>query len=143
MKKRNVPECKAKGSRFTFGGLGVDTCSRDPASGVRNRLQPSAHSRCGRKVAVPMGKVRKSVSFSTCQKMWSCRFARQAWHFVTFDVCEEESVRAAVVAEKLCAFGKSMEKSQKRVFLEVSEDVLMSSCVAGVAGVALCDIRRV
>ena len=36
------PECVAKGSRFTFGGLGVDPCSRDPASGVRNRLQPFA-----------------------------------------------------------------------------------------------------
>ena len=35
-----LPECVAKGSRFTFGSLGVDTCSRDPASGVRNR--PSA-----------------------------------------------------------------------------------------------------
>ena len=33
-----------------------------------------------------------------------------------------------------------MEKPQKRVFLDVSEDVLMSFCVAGVA---LCDIRRV
>ena len=30
-------ECIAKGSRFTFGGLGVDTCSCDPAFGVRNR----------------------------------------------------------------------------------------------------------
>ena len=32
-----------------------------------------------------------------------------------------------------------MEKPQKRVFLDVSEDVLISFCVAGVA---LCDIRR-
>ena len=31
-------------------------------------------------------------------------------------------------------------KPQERVFLHVSEDVVMSSCVAGVA---LCDIRRV
>ena len=59
----------AKGSRFTFGGLGVDLCSRDPAFGVRNRpqpfatvrnrldrLQPSVCDRRGRKVAVPMGK---------------------------------------------------------------------------------------
>ena len=37
-----LPECVAKGSRFTFGGLGVDPCSRDPAFGVRNRLQPFA-----------------------------------------------------------------------------------------------------
>ena len=31
------PERVAKGSRFTFGGLGVDMCWCDPASGVRNR----------------------------------------------------------------------------------------------------------
>ena len=36
-KKIHLCECVAKGSRFTFGGLGVDTCSRDPAFGVRNR----------------------------------------------------------------------------------------------------------
>ena len=136
-----LPECVAKGSRFTFGSLGVDTCSRDPASGVRNRPQPSAHDRREGKVAVPMGKAtktclsrrvrrcahvvlrgrrgtlwhstcvsggmsvrdrpwtkvavpmgkawksHKNVSFSTCQKMCSCRFAWQAWHFVTFDAC--------------------------------------------------------
>ena len=76
-------ECVAKGSRFKFGGLGVETCSRDTASGVRNRL------------------------------------------------------RTAIVAEKLpCLWGKP----QKSVFLDVSEDVLMSFCVAGVA---LCDIRCV
>ena len=34
-----VPQCAAKCSRFTCGGLGVDPCSRDPASGVRNRPQ--------------------------------------------------------------------------------------------------------
>ena len=46
-------------------------------------------------------------------------------------------VCAAVVAEKLpCLTGKR----PKRVFLDVSEDVLMSFCVAGVA---LCDIRCV
>ena len=74
------PECVAKGSRFTFGGLGVDPCSRDPAFGLRNRLQPfatvrnrlqpsatvcnrlqpSVCDRRGRKVAVPMGKVAKT-----------------------------------------------------------------------------------
>ena len=37
-----IPECVAKGSRFTFGGLGVDPCSRDPAFGVRKRPQPCA-----------------------------------------------------------------------------------------------------
>ena len=34
----------------------------------------------------------------------------------------------------------AVEKSQKRDFLDVSEDVVMSFCVAGVE---LCDIRRV
>ena len=44
---------------------------------------------------------------------------------------------ATVVAEKLaCLWGKP----QKRVFLDVSEDVLMSFCVAGVA---LCDTEAV
>ena len=63
---RFFPKCVAKGSRFTFGGLGADPCSRDPAFGVRNRSQqfatvrncpqPFACGRRGRKVAVPMGK---------------------------------------------------------------------------------------
>ena len=77
------PECVAKGSRFTFGGLGVDLCSRDGAFGVRNRpqpsatvcnrlqpfatvcnrLQPSVCDRRGRKVAVPIGKVAKTWTF--------------------------------------------------------------------------------
>ena len=54
-----------------------------------------------------------------------------------FDVCEDESVCAAVGGPKWpCLW----EKPQKRVFVYVSEDVVMSFCVAGVA---LCDIRRV
>ena len=71
-----------------------------------------------------MGEATKNVSFSSCQKMWSCRLVWQAWHFVTFDVCEEECVCAAVVRVKLAC-------------LHVSEDVVVSFCVAGVA---LCDI---
>ena len=35
---------------------------------------------------------------STCQKMCSCRFAWQAWHFVTFHVCEVQDCREAAVA---------------------------------------------
>ena len=73
-----------------FGGLRVDTCSRDPAFGVRNRLQP----------------------FAT--------------------VCNRPCT--TVVRVKLPSL---WEKPQKRVFLDVSEDVLMSFCAAGVA---LCDI---
>ena len=40
----------------------------------------------------------KKVSFSTCQKMWSCRFAWQAWRFVTFHMCEVRDPREAEVA---------------------------------------------
>ena len=81
-----IPECVAKGSRFTFGGLGVDPCSRDPAFGVRNRSQPSARVRLRPSWAQSCRayrKSRKNVTFLTCQKLWSCRFAWQAWHFVT------------------------------------------------------------
>ena len=75
----------------------------------------------------------KNVSFSTCQKMCSCRFAWHAWHVVTFDVFQEECVCTTVVRVKLaCLWGKP----QKRVFLHVLEDVVMSFCAAGVA---LCD----
>ena len=56
---------------------------------------------------------------------------------MTFDVCEKECVCATVVAEKLPCLGG---KRPKGVFLDVSEDVVMSFCVARVA---LCDIRRV
>ena len=77
---------------------------------VRNCPQPSACSRCGRKVAVSMGKAAKT-SLS--------QFVRRCGHVV------------------LPCLG---EKSQKRVFLDVLEDVVMSFCVAGVV---LCDIPRV
>ena len=135
------------------GGWGVDTCSRDPALGVRNRprttvvrvklpcLWPQKHvfldvsddvlmslgvagvalcdmrcvsaEMCLRdrregKVAVPMAT--KTCLFSTCEKMWSCRFAWQTWHFVTCDVFQEECVRATVVAEKVAV---SMGKATK------------------------------
>ena len=53
---------------------------------------------------------------------------------MTFDVCEEECVCANVVRVKLaCLWGKP----QEHVFLDVSEDVLMSFSAAGMA---LCDI---
>ena len=55
-------------------------------------------------------------------------------------VCVEECVCATVVGVKLaCQWGKPKKTCLKRVFLNVSEDVLMSFSVAGVA---LCDIRR-
>ena len=92
------PQCVAKGSRFTFGGLEVDACSRDPVSGVRNRPPPSA------------------------------------------TICHVRNrPRAAVVAAKSPCLWEKLQNS-KRVFFDVSEDVVMSVCVAGVA---LSDIRRV
>ena len=71
--------------------------------------------------------------------MCSCRFALQAWHFVTYStrVPGGMCVRVTVRGLKLPCL---REKPQKHVFLDVSEDVVMSFCVAGVA---LCDIRRV
>ena len=90
------PECVAKGSRFTFGGLGVETCSHDPASGVRNRPRTTVMAE---KLACLLGEPQKQSK--TCQKMWSCRFAWQAWRFVTFDVFQEECVCAAVLRVKL------------------------------------------
>ena len=76
------------------------------------------------------GKSHISVSVSTCQKMWSCRFAGE--------VCEEESVCARPSWPQSCrVYGKG---HKKRVCFDVSEDVVISFCVAGVA---LCDIRSV
>ena len=66
--------------------------------------------------------------------MCSCRFAWQLWHFVTFHVCEVRDPRDAEVAVPM---GKV---AQTCLLNDVSEDVLMSFCVAGVA---LCDIPRV
>ena len=63
------------------------------------------------------GKPRKRV-FLDVSENCSCRFAWQAWHFVTFDVFQEECVCATVVGLKLpCLWGKP----RKRVFLDVSE----------------------
>ena len=78
-----------------WGSGGVDPCSRDPAFGVRNRLQPSSTVRLG-------------------DRLW---------------------------AQKLpCLW----EKSQKRDLFDVSEAVVMSFCVAGVAlrGIPTCFTTR-
>ena len=53
---------------------------------------------------------------------------------MTFDVFPEECVCTTVVRVKLACLWR---KPQERVFLDVSEDVLMSFCMAGVV---LCDI---
>ena len=115
---RIFPECVAKGSRFTFGGLGVDPCSRDPASGVRKRPQPFATVR-NRPQASATVRLRPSwpqscranVTFLTCQKMWSCRFAWQAWHFVTFQHVSQDAPKVV-----LCG--------RHNTFATFSEDVL-------------------
>ena len=63
----------------------------------------------------------------------SCRFAWQAWHFVTFHLCEVQDCREAAVAVP-------MGKVAKTCLFDVLEDVVMSFCVAGVA---LCAIPLV
>ena len=52
----------------------------------------------GAEVAVRMGKKYKNVFFLTCYKMCSCRFAWQAWHFVTFHVCAVREYREGEIA---------------------------------------------
>ena len=37
-----------------------------------------------------------SLRVRRCGQLWSRHFAWQAWHFVTFDVCEEECVCVCV-----------------------------------------------
>ena len=117
---------------MSFCVAGVALCDIGRVSGGM-----CVHDRRWTKVGVSMGGGHKNVSFSTCQKMCSCRFAWQAWHFVTFDVFPEECVCTTVVRVKLACL---WEKPQKCVFLYVSEDVVMSFRVAGMA---LCDIRGV
>ena len=159
------PECVAKGSGFTFGGLEVDPCSRDLAFGVRNRPQPFATVRANRsqpfahvrlRPSWPQscrayGKSRKSVTLWTCQKLCSCRFAWQAWHFVTFQhVSRRVQNRFVWQAQYLCYIFR------RCVAFFVAGAALwtppMSFCVAcqrcakwwqaanSVAGVAFCDI---
>ena len=55
---------------------------------VCNRPQPSA-TVCNRAAVVGaklpcLWEKSQNVTFLTCQKLWSCRFAWQAWHFVAF-----------------------------------------------------------
>ena len=48
-----------------------------PQPSATVRLQPSWPQSCR-----AYWKSRKSMTFLMCQKMWSCRYAWQAWHFV-------------------------------------------------------------
>ena len=64
-----------------------------PFATVLNRPQPSSTVRLRPSWAQSCrvyGKSRKNVSFSTCQKLWSCRFAWQAWHFVASATFSED-----------------------------------------------------
>ena len=67
---------RSKGSRFTLGVWGLRVCSLDvaqPFAAVRNRPQPFASDEfC------------KGVTFGGFHSVALDRFARQAWHFVTF-----------------------------------------------------------
>ena len=49
----------------------------------------------------------KVASFSTCQKMWPCRFEWQVWHFVTFHVCEVQDIARLSWGWSCRAYGKS------------------------------------
>ena len=68
------PECVAKGSRLTLGGLGVESCSRSVVSmfaTVRNRSQPSATVRSRTLRRCHWGKLLQ-VTFHGCV---TCQFA--------------------------------------------------------------------
>ena len=75
-----------------------------------------------------------TLSHSTCVKRNVCVRDRR-WTKVAVSMGEATKTRLSRL--KLPCL---LEKVPKRVFLDVSEDVLMSFCMAGVA---LCDIRRV
>ena len=86
-----VPECVAKGSRFTLGVWGrrgvrstLLLCPEPSATvcTVCNRWQPSATIRDDCAMAVPMESAAKVVT-SGCSNFAQLRFVRQAWHFVS------------------------------------------------------------
>ena len=79
-------------------------CNR-PQTFATVRLRPSWAQSCR-----DDGNSRKNVTFLTCQKLWSCRFAWQAWHFVAFQhvsrrVKKSFSVAGAILLlhfQKMC-----------------------------------------
>ena len=85
------------------------------------------------KGGVSTGEATKTCLSPRVRRCGHVVLASQVWHFVTFDVFHEECVCAAVVRVKVaCLWGKP----QKRVFLHVSEDVVMPFCGRRAA---LCD----
>ena len=77
-----------------------------------------------------LGESFQTVSFLDVSEDVLMSFCVAAWHFVTFDVFQQECVCTTVVRLKLSCL---WVKPPKRVFLDVSEDVVMSFCAAGVA----------
>ena len=82
------------------------------------------------KVAVPIGKVAKTLLFRRCANVVLRGRHGTLWHSTSV------GCKTVVWLRLPCLW----EKSQKRFCFDVSQDVLMSFCVAGVA---LCDIPRV
>ena len=65
------------------------------------------HGRRETKVGVSMDEATETCLSQSVKKMCSCGFAWQAWHFVTFDLFQEQCVRATVVkVEVACLWGK-------------------------------------
>ena len=89
---------------MSFCVAGVALCDIRGVSGgmcVRDR----------RETKVPMSMGEATQTCLSCQKMCSCRFAWQAWRFVTFDVFQLECVCMTILRVKVpCLW----EKSQKR-----------------------------
>ena len=85
------------------------------------------------KVAVPMGKVVQTCLF---RRVTRCAHVVLRGRRDTFLHCTCVRCETFVRLKLPCLW----EKSYKRVFFDVSQDVLMLFCVAGVA---LCDIPRV
>ena len=69
-----LPSVKTAGSLIRNAGFSASTC-----------LVSSRWFSCG--VAVSMGEAGKTCPIRMCPSKLSCRFAWQAWHFVTFQTC--------------------------------------------------------
>ena len=78
-----------------------------------------AHDRCETKVAGSW-ESHQNVSFSTCRKMCSCRFAWQVWHFVTFDVFQGMCVRDRRGRKVAASMGKATKTSLSTLHTPVS-----------------------
>ena len=125
-----VPECVAKDSRFYILGSGGGKVFAWPCFWCPKtvRARPSWQK------SWSMGEANKNVSFSKCQKMWSCSFCVAGAALCDIRCVCVCACAAVVRVKSPCPLGKP----QKRVFLHMSEGMVMSFCVAGMA---LCEIR--